>query len=1155
MPGPNLIQSVGGQAQKQSHFVSLFTSRFFNGLFTNRSLLRGPLGFLYTDYYHAGTTDVLCDGLNTELSTQLTMIRRPGNPKFSSVNTNGAIDSFYSFHQGNGTIQVIADSSVDVEVMTPSSLTSIWTKTTGAGESYFAGVNQTLYIGDGVDLVKYIPSTINASNQFGQGAGNSVWLFSPVAPLTAPTLTITESGSSGVAWAASTFFSTMGLIVDSNNDIEQLVGVNALLNNATQFGTSGTGSPAWSQVAGGVVTDNTITWTNQGQITLWAPNTTYASGAPIYDPITNTIQIMSRSVSRPSGSTRPKFSTVLETVAVDDGNSGARWRCLGAVNQTPTAVRTWTPSTVFGTYIQPSSGNDPNVPNCAVVEPQIPTAANLAAGAVIFLQGATTGGTTSASFVSPFIVGNATGNTSIDNQLLWYNLGPKNWVTGTAYTAWPGVNNAFSAVIDTNSTAANFWVCINSGISTGTIPFPTSGSVAYGTIIAETNGVTWSCAGPITNSKWRANSSYYLPAVGFSPATSTNPFGGAIVFDNNSTVDAEFCVSSGFSGTSQPTWATTKGSLTTDNNGGGTDVGVQWYNGGTFSGLGFSFTKGYGYVYAYKSRSANDPDVTIAPPLATVVPNNPNVTGPLGPPTGAQDGSVSTASPVGFFGSPTPAPNAGAIITVHGKYSLDPAVDTIMIFRSTDGFQTSGPYLLVTEIPNNTALATDPSIPTTGLFSVFDFMPDTPSVIAGVTFPGLNELIEAPIDDANDPVPGQFGSTQFQQLVGSPTPNPLDPFTSTALNSGSIGLTYHQGRLWSFIGNNVFASGGPDTVVGNGFTAWPPSNVFPFQSSVSRILSTTSGLLVFTTTALYIIGGGPAITTYYSQLLVDGLGLLSWNLLALMASVPYVFASDRQLIGIEPGTGIVRVGHPIGDQLVNFSPTASYLTYHSYGDLDHALFISDGSTKWFRCDTNLAPDSQSVGPVWSPMATIAGGFKAIASIETSPGTRQLLIGPASAGPVLARDSTFNIFSDAGAVGTGSGGSAYSSFFTMGSIVLATAGQKAEMGFLEMDFTQIGSQPAISVLLDEIAAVNGATFELISNSRVSDPPKLYGPTATPASLWMNRYYFDQTTVANTPNQTPAPAWCKHLQIKVDYGNTDTVKNELQTFTIWGALWSD
>lgn len=1148
MPGPNLIQSVGGQSQKPTRFVSIFTSRIFNGLFTNRSLLRGPLGFLYADFYHAGTTDVLCDGLNSELSTRLTMIRRPGNPKFSTALTAAAIDSFYSFHRADGVIQVIADSTTDVEVATPSSNTSIWTKTTGSGEGYFQGVNQSLYIADGIDLVKYIPTTTNATNQFGQGSNKSVWLFSPIAPKFAPTLTITSSGSSGVSWVASTFFSTMGFIVDSNNDIEQLVSVNALSNNLTQFGLSGTGTPAWNQILGGSTTDNTVTWTNEGQITLWAPNKLYTPGAPIFDPVTNTIQVMSHTTNRTSGNTKPNFSAVL-FAKVDDSNAGGsgggnpRWKCQGTVNGSPTATKTWAPGTVYQQYTSSDAASGTTNINSSIVEPGVPTAAAISAGTLFYLQGATTPGTSSASFVSPSWQG--PGQYTIDNQLLWYNLGSKAWAPGTAYIAWPGVNNAFSAIVDSSNPTTYFWVCIVGGISAASFPFPVT--PAYGTIVVESSGVTWSCAGPANSSIWVSNKSYYLPAVGFSPPTSTNPYGGAIVFDNNAPVDSEFAVASGFSGLSQPTWATTKGNPTTDNQ-------VIWTNGGAFTGLGFSWTKGYGYVFAYKARAANDPDVSIAPPLAQVIANNPNVMGPLGPPTGSQDGSVSTASPVGFFGSPTAAPNTGGIITVQGKYSLDPQIDTIMVFRSTDGFQTSGPYLLVTEIANNTSLATDPNNPLTGLFTVFDFMADTPSVVGGVTLPGLNELIVAPINHINDPIPGQFGSTQFQQLVGSSTPNPLNPFSSTAVGSGSIGLTYHQGRLWSFIGSNVFASGGPDTVVGNGFTAWPPTYVWPFQSNVTRLLSTTSGLLVFTTTGLYIIAGGPAITTYYSQLLVDGLGLLSWNALTLMAGIPYIFASDRQLIGIEPGTGIIRAGHPIGDLLTQFDPSLTYLTYHSYGDLDHALFIGNGSNTWFRCDTNLAPDSQTVGPVWSPKCQISGGFKALFSVETSAGTKQLLIGPTAAGFILARDSTFNIFSDKGTVSTGAGGSAYSSFFTMGNIVLCTPGQMAELAFTEMDFIKIGTQPIVSVLFDEIAATAQVPFEIISNSFVSDPPKLYGPTATPQTLWANRYYFGQTTPGNV-NQVPVPAWCKHLQLKVDFGAADVVQNELLTFTIYGALYQE
>jgi hypothetical protein len=55
------------------------------------------------------------------------------------------------------------------------------------------------------------------------------------------------------------------------------------------------------------------------------------------------------------------------------------------------------------------------------------------------------------------------------------------------------------------------------------------------------------------------------------------------------------------------------------------------------------------------------------------------------------------------------------------------------------------------------------------------------------------------------------------------------------------------------------------------------------------------------------------------------------------------------------------------------------------------------------------------------------------------------------------------------------------------------------------------------------------------------------------MWMNRYYFGQTSPGN-PNNEPVPAWCKFIQIKVDFGN-DIVQNELQAFSIFGALYQE
>ena len=1101
MPGQNLIQSVGGGPQKPVRFASIYTNRWISGLYTNRSLLRGPLDSLYTDFYHMGTTDVLCDGLNSEVSARSTMIRRPGNPAYSSANTLAAVDAFYGFHLSDGTIKVIADSTIDIEVVTPVSISSIFTKTSGAGQGYFQGVDKTMYIADGVDLVKYIPGQINPNT------GQPIWNFGGVAPTTAPKTVVTPTASASIAWVALTVFTTMGLLFDSNGNVQQLFSVNNTGTNTTQLGTTSNGEPNWNQTPGGTTTDNGITWTNWGPCVIWTANTVYFNqsvggtiGNPcfIYDPISATFQGNQNgsNASGTSGGTKPNFVSIEGRKTFDPPGScppGVTWGCqvpgFGTANQN---VSKWKPSTVY------SAGAN-------ILEPYIlppPPGQN------IYIQHAS-GGTSGSGGTAP-IWATVVGKQTRDGDLIWICQGSGTRVINTNYSQWVLGQQTFSVIKDSNG---NMQVCTTSGLSSATVTASLPWATAYGSTTND-GTVIWTCVGPPMS--WAASTQWYLPALGFVPPSSSQPYGGASIVDTNNVT--QFVVSSGKSGAFRPVWGVV-GANTTDS-------GITWFAVAALSAVGFSLTKGTGYCYAFKARKISDVYVLNSPPLQIPGTNSPNIVGPLGPPIGCADGTVTTASPV----TQIVGGNTGAQITISGSGSLDPQFDTVEIYRAADGFGASGPYLFLTDIPMPPPIS--PNQP--GTWSIVDFMPD----LANATLPGLSPLITAPIAHVNDPPPGQFGSIQFQASSAA-TP------TVALANSALIGLTYHQGRLWGFIGNTVFASGGPNTFPGNGFTAWPPTQAFPFQSNVIKLLPTTSGLLVFTTTDLAFIGGGPAIADYYSQLIVPGLGLLSPNAVAILGGIPYLFAADRQLLSIEMSNGVVRVGHPIGDLLAQFNPSQAYLTYHSYGDLDHALFLSDGSTQWFRCDVSPAPDGRYTGPVWSPKAMISGGFKAIDSIETSPGTKQLLIGPPGVGKILARDSTFTTFTD--------NTSPYNAFFTMGNITMAHPGQMAQLNFLDLDFKQVGSQPSVFVLFDEIAATSQVPFEKISNIFVTDPPKLYGQTGLPQTMWMNRYNFGQTEPGN-PRSEPLPAWCKSMQVKVDFGN-DTVQNELMAFTIHAALWQE
>jgi hypothetical protein len=1173
----NLLRMNGAQGQKQSEHAAIFTARFMNGLVTNRNPLRGGnLGVIYSDFYKIGATDALIDGLNTELSIRLTLIRRPGNPAYSSASIASIPDQFYSFQESTGNILVIMDTAADVEVLTPSSSTSIFTKTIGAGEGYFSGVAQSLYVSDGIDFVKYIPSAPNPTTP-----GKFVWNMQGAAPANAPTLTVTETGSAGVAWAAATFFSTMGLCLDGNGNIEFLT--STMQNgNATQFGETGNGGPNFSLVTGGTTVDNTCTWTCAGTLSLWTPGTTYTSQQVIWDPTTNWCFVSS---GGKSGNTRPPFNPTINTSTADA--NGMVWAAIGP-------PQLWKPSTTYNSYWE--------FINNFVVYPVLPSTATFAAGTTIYVQEnnistvghVNTPGTSGTGYVpvwSTIVQG-----TTADNDNSWVNLGSKNWAAFTNYSAWSAGSTNFNALVDGNG---NFQVCLVTGSSQGTIPyngwikstvFPTGSVIAVRNIASPTGytafqnegasgtsgsseptwnfvfahttdntivwtllgpttvgrpvwgqtygaqtidgTVTWVCVGSAANSGWVKNTSWYLPATGFAPPSSSQPYGGAAVVGSSYN---QFCIQSGLSQTpGPPSWSATIGNTTTD----GT---VIWTNVSAFSAPGATWTTSRGYVFCFKARGANDAYVTQSPPLQTAGVNSPNPIGPLGPPTGAGDNSITTASPVATL---IGAQVSGAQVTISGIGSTDPQYDTIEVYRSADGFATSGPYLLLTDLPmppvvNGVA----------GTWSIIDFVPDLPEVINGITLPGLNELIVAPIDHANDPPAGAYGSLYF-------TPASTNTPTIAAAGTGMLGITYHQGRLFGFIGTNVYASGGPETTTGNGFTAWPPTYVFPFQSPVTRIVSTSAGLLVFCTTGLYFIGGGPAITSYYSQLLVPDLGLISWNALCLWGGTPIIFSADNQLLQVEPNSGISRIGHNIGDifsgqpvlaggQTVQFSPAKVYLTTHSNGDADHAIFIGDGVGHWFRCDPQLAPDAGLTGPIFSPIALINGGnIKAIASVVTAPGIRTLLIGDSRANQkVLYRDSSFTTFTD--------NGNAYESYWTAGAVVLANPGEMCKVNFHEFDFVKIGTQPNVLVLYDEL--VNSLTvneFEQVGVYSIQDPPKIYGPEGQALTCWKPRFYAAQTTAANQ-GEAPNPAWCRWINIKCDYG-TNTVMNECLSFTIYGSL---
>lgn len=510
-------------------------------------------------------------------------------------------------------------------------------------------------------------------------------------------------------------------------------------------------------------------------------------------------------------------------------------------------------------------------------------------------------------------------------------------------------------------------------------------------------------------------------------------------------------------------------------------------------------TSGYQYVYSFKNSST---------------------------------GHVSTSSPVsGNLGAQT-----NVNFSLGGDLSADAQVDKIEIFRTEDG---GSLYYFLTDITNIPAAATTFTLTACGTASAGSTVytgtitGGAANALAGVAFTvtgfttganngtfactastattltlsnpsgvaethaataagtwqytdstadsGLNTDIVAPISDANDPPPANIHLVKF-----------------------------HMGRMFVAANNYVYFAGGPDTTTGVPEEAFPPANLFKFPDKVTALASTTNGLLVFTSADAYVILGTDT-ADFYSQLWQKNFGVQSQNCVAQDGDLLFIYTSKSQLFQI--GSSMDEIGFPVGDQLLTtYNPATSILSLHRNGT-DVGLFISDGSANLKKYNLNFN--------AWSPTAQPVGGIGAIASIETSTASYNLLMGrPTASGYILKRDTS--LYTD--------DGTTYTANAIIGTLTLAPPGQLATIGSVQVEAMPVGTYPTVSVLLNEISG----SFIPLPNP-ANDPPQYDGTAFASTTVWSKRHYLKSAA-------KPLPTQIKHLQIKVSFA-AENAKGEL------------
>ena len=201
-------------------------------------------------------------------------------------------------------------------------------------------------------------------------------------------------------------------------------------------------------------------------------------------------------------------------------------------------------------------------------------------------------------------------------------------------------------------------------------------------------------------------------------------------------------------------------------------------------------------------------------------------------------------------------------------------------------------------------------------------------------------------------------------------------------------MTWNMGRLWGFVGNTAYYSGGPDTLVGNGNTAWPPLNSFPFVGKIIKmrpVLVENGGMLVYTTSGIQIIlGTGTQSNPFYDSLYCDKINLAGYNAEDILGSQLFLMEANGQVSSItiqypfNPQSGYTEIGFPIGDQFLKvttggissalYNPATAFLSWNKANTKDMGMYVADGAVGWFRLSMVNPPES---GLLWSPRAAIA----------------------------------------------------------------------------------------------------------------------------------------------------------------------------------------
>lgn len=163
----SLLKIAGAQEAAPDKWTAIAFSRFVGGLQTQRSAFAALSVSRYDATFLKGRPDALIAGLNAEISNKLTLQRRPGIEPYGVSNIPSPT-AFYDWNVATtGDIILVVDTEAPggdnvalangaIFNYSPTNSGIYVNKAALSGQTNFISVANTLYMGDGVDLLKIV---------------------------------------------------------------------------------------------------------------------------------------------------------------------------------------------------------------------------------------------------------------------------------------------------------------------------------------------------------------------------------------------------------------------------------------------------------------------------------------------------------------------------------------------------------------------------------------------------------------------------------------------------------------------------------------------------------------------------------------------------------------------------------------------------------------------------------------------------------------------------------------------------------------------------------------------------------------------------------------------------------------------------------------